>query len=198
MATISTPYTLHVDSPTSDAGRDYAEQQLQAYILRNPKILGIANATVIASEYPTEVGRIDILVGSGSQTLWVVELKAGTAGRDAIGQITSYIGAIRDEHPDKAVLGLLVAPDFDKQCLAAHRAVGDVELKLVRIHYELHLAVPMKLQSGHIPPENLKISPKEPSVVNGVATCSVCGARRRVTPNAQAYVCDRCKSFNSI
>ena len=190
------PRQLHVESPASESGRDYAERQLQNYLIENLSELGIFNARLVASEYQTEVGRIDLLVSSGSDTLWVVELKAGVAGRDAIGQITSYIGAIRDSNPSKAVLGLLAATDFDKACLSAHGAIGDVELKRVRIEYVLEKAAPLNIHKGKI-----TTAPQAPfvsEISNGIAACQRCGIERSVSPTSQGFHCASCSAFNQI
>jgi RecB family endonuclease NucS len=183
---------LHVESPATDPARDYAEKSLQTFLVQNPAQLGILQAKIIASEYPTDVGRIDLLVSSGQKTLWVVELKAGVAGRDAIGQIISYIGAVRQMHPGKTVLGLLVATDFDKSCLAAHRTINDVELKRVRIQYVLEQAVSMNSQ--------LPSMTVHAHVTSSGATvrCSSCGLERQVSDFVEAFTCSACKAFNKI
>lgn len=196
MATLGeTPAQLHVESPSSDTGRDYAERELQNFLVKNPDTLGIPDATVVASEYQTKVGRIDLLVRSGMHILWVVELKAGIAGRDAIGQVMSYIGAVRDEYPDKDVRGLLAATDFDESCFAAYRAIGDVELKKVRIQYVLEQAAPINLHRVHLPKQSLFFANRSGG---GTVRCRSCGAERQVSSGAQAFTCTSCKAFNTF
>ncbi len=68
-------------------------------------------------------GRIDILAKDSKGTSVVIELKAGTADRDAVGQILSYIGDLQgDGH--SAVRGILVAGDFMPRAIAAARAAN--------------------------------------------------------------------------
>lgn len=55
-------------------------------------------------------GRIDILAKDRSGGTVVIELKAGRADRDAVGQILAYIGDLMDEATP--VRGILVAADF--------------------------------------------------------------------------------------
>jgi RecB family endonuclease NucS len=73
-------------------------------------------------------GRIDILATDKKKTRVVIELKAGTADRDAVGQIMSYIGDLQAENGG-AVKGILVAGDFTARAIAASKAVPNVELR---------------------------------------------------------------------
>jgi hypothetical protein len=73
-------------------------------------------------------GRIDILASDKQKSRVVIELKAGTADRDAIGQIMSYIGDLQAENGE-AVRGILVAGDFTARAVAASKAVPNVELR---------------------------------------------------------------------
>ena len=193
------PVTPEVEAQLPDGEQGYSERDLQLFLRMNPDGLGIPNAKILACEYQTAVGRIDLLVSDGPRKLWVVELKAVVADRDAIGQIMSYIGAVRDLHPDKAVVGILVAPDFDDSCLAAHRAIGDVELKKVRVHIEyiLEPAASMIVHKGQLP----TVSSDKPLVYTDnsgrrFARCRSCGTERELSPGAQAFSCAACKTFN--
>jgi RecB family endonuclease NucS len=58
----------------------------------------------------------------------VIELKAGTADRDAVGQILSYMGDLQGEAGGK-VRGILVAGHFTDRAISARRAVPNVELR---------------------------------------------------------------------
>jgi RecB family endonuclease NucS len=70
-------------------------------------------------------GRIDILAKDSKARSVVIELKAGTADRDAIGQILSYIGDLQaDGHPP--VRRILVAGDFMPCAIAAAKAANVV------------------------------------------------------------------------
>lgn len=80
-------------------------------------------------------GFIDILARDRSGALVVIELKAGMAGRDAVGQITGYMGDLINEEPETAVRGLLVAADFHKSCRSGVRAVPALGLKRYRFSF---------------------------------------------------------------
>ena len=71
-------------------------------------------------------GRIDILAVDSKGMHVVIELKAGTADRDAIGQILSYMGDLKGRG---RVRGVLVAADFSGRAIAASKAVPDLELR---------------------------------------------------------------------
>lgn len=74
-------------------------------------------------------GRIDVLAKDKNGTIVIVELKAGKAGRRAIGQLLGYMGALMGEK--RRVRGFLVARRFSPQAVAAARPVP--RLKLIKI-----------------------------------------------------------------
>ena len=181
---------LHVCEPATGGGRDYAERALQQYLEEYPGRLGISGAKVIQSEFQTEVGRVDLLMESG-EGLWVVELKAATAGRDAIGQVISYMGAIEQTNPGRSVFGMLVAPDFDKACLAAHSKTTNLQLSKVSIEYRLEKAVSMNAAGGSGNNKSLRSG-------DGITRCFNCGLERKISPGAMAFTCSSCKTFNHV
>jgi RecB family endonuclease NucS len=80
-------------------------------------------------EHSVSSGRIDILAEDHSGARVVIELKAGTADRDAIGQILAYMGDVLDQAKGKNVRGILVARDFEARAISASRAVPTIKLK---------------------------------------------------------------------
>ena len=76
-------------------------------------------------EHNVPSGRIDILAKDRKGVSVVIELKAGTADRDAVGQILSYIGDLQTDG-NHAVRGILVAGDFMPRAIAAARAANVV------------------------------------------------------------------------
>lgn len=85
-------------------------------------------------ERSVESGFIDILARDGSGALVVIELKAGLARRESIGQITGYMGDLIEEEPGTPVRGILVAAEFDKSCCSGVRAIPS--LKLMRYRFQ--------------------------------------------------------------
>ena len=91
-------------------------------------------------ERSVESGFIDILARDESGALVVIELKAGSAKREAVGQIAGYMGDLMPEEPDTAVRGILVAADFDKSCRSGVRAIPKLGLKRYRFSFKFEEA----------------------------------------------------------
>jgi len=53
----------------------------------------------------------------------VIELKRGTADRDAVGQILSYMGDLQEYHNEQ-VRGIVIAGEFTPRAVAAARAAN--------------------------------------------------------------------------
>jgi RecB family endonuclease NucS len=77
-------------------------------------------------EQTVSSGRIDITARDGAGATVVIELKAGPADRDAIGQILAYMGDLMQGA--KSVRGILVAGEFSPRAIAAARAAPNIRL----------------------------------------------------------------------
>ena len=86
-------------------------------------------------ERSVESGFIDILARDAFGALVVIELKAGMAKREAVGQITGYMGDLIGEEPSTPIRGILVAAEFDKSCLSGVRAIPTLKLKRYRFSF---------------------------------------------------------------
>ena len=82
-----------------------------------------------------ESGRIDITARDTSGAIVVIELKAGAARREAVGQILSYMGDIAVDEPDQKVRGILIASDFDKKAIAAARMAPSLTLRTYGVRF---------------------------------------------------------------
>ncbi len=84
-------------------------------------------------ERVVESGRIDILGEDSAGNPMIIELKAGTADRDAVAQILGYMGDLisKGEH----VRGILVAGDFAPRTLSAAKAVPDLQLRKYKFQF---------------------------------------------------------------
>ena len=87
------------------------------------------------AERGVESGFIDILAQDSSGAFVVIELKAGSAKREAVGQIAGYMGDLMVEEADTRVRGILVAADFDKSCRSGVRAIPALALKRYRFTF---------------------------------------------------------------
>lgn len=90
----------------------------------------------MGEEYPTEVGRIDILASDREKNLVVIELKAGTADSSAYGQISAYIAWVKQNLAEgKRVRGIIVANDFDRKLKHAVTLVPSISLKRYEVNF---------------------------------------------------------------
>jgi len=71
-------------------------------------------------------GRIDITARDKDGATVVIELKAGMADRDAVGQILSYMGDLTER--ETTVRGILVAREFLPRAISAAGVVPNVRL----------------------------------------------------------------------
>ncbi len=71
-------------------------------------------------------GRINITARDRDGTTVVIELKAGAADRDAIGQILAYMGDLTDK--GAKVRGILIAREFAPRAVSAAQVVPSLHL----------------------------------------------------------------------
>ncbi len=92
-------------------------------------------------EYPTDVGRIDILARHRSKPEWlVIELKRNQTADATVGQVLRYMGWVRHHlaKPGESVRGLIIARQIDQGLLYALSAVPDIELRCYEVTFLLH------------------------------------------------------------
>lgn len=89
-------------------------------------------------EYQTDAGRIDLLAKDEQGSSVVIELKAGKAKDNALGQILGYIGCLAsnaDEH--RNVRGILVASDFEQRVVYAAKGLPNIKLVKYKVSFDL-------------------------------------------------------------
>jgi len=91
-------------------------------------------------EYPTSVGRIDLLAKHRSKPEYlVIELKRAQTSDDTVGQVLRYMGWVEAEllESGESVRGLIIAHSVDDKLQYALRRVTDVDLKLYEVSFRL-------------------------------------------------------------
>ena len=91
-------------------------------------------------EYPTGVGRIDLLAKSRvGNDLLVIELKRAQSSDETVGQILRYIGWVRRHVLEEGgtVQGLVIAGSADQRLMYALEETPDVEFMRYRVDFQL-------------------------------------------------------------
>jgi len=90
-------------------------------------------------EHPIESGRmrIDILAKDGRDNFVVIELKAGVADLSTFGQISAYLGWVKDNLARNSnVRGIIVASDFDEKIRYVIKLTPNIKLKKYKLKFE--------------------------------------------------------------
>jgi hypothetical protein len=95
---------------------------------------------VVGYEYPTPIGRIDLLARHKQGTAWlVVELKRNQSSDDTVGQTMRYMGYVR-EHlagKDDRVEGLIISHEGDDKIHYALKMMPNISLMLYEVDFRL-------------------------------------------------------------
>jgi len=123
---------------------DMAEKEVEKIILNNLGSIdwGMQEKLLFYNCQPSisSIGHPDILLqGPESKTLYVVELKAGRATRENVGQLASYVGWYKKNTPAgfNGVKGVLLARDFTEGVKYALELSPDLEARLFELHIEI-------------------------------------------------------------
>lgn len=139
--TADPPLPIATEASPSDQSLSLLERDLQKVLARNLSVIEPGLAAAPGSqleEYQTDVGRIDLLCRDALGKWVVVELKAGSAGDDAVGQIAGYMAWVRENVPGaEEVRGVLVCRNASDRVKAAIRMVPGLMLK----KYEMSFTV---------------------------------------------------------
>ena len=103
------------------------ERDLQQALRRSIEQLESGLAIIDGgTEQTVASGRIDIIARDQSGSAVIIELKAGNADRDAVGQLLAYMGDLMDR--ETQVRGVLVAREFTLRAVSAARAAANIRL----------------------------------------------------------------------
>jgi len=128
--------------PNSD-GQNLFERDVRDYVAKNLSASLGEILALVGVERPVSFGRIDILAQDAHQNFVVIEVKRGSASREAIGQIQSYMGALTDDYPDTFIRGILIAASLDAGAEAALKMSRNIQF----MAYTLSFSFTCGLQS---------------------------------------------------
>jgi len=97
------------DNSKSNAGFTY-ERDLHNSLKQQATEL-FPGYNIIGTEYTIGNGRVDLLLENDNELL-AIELKSGTAFAEVFGQISMYIGLLKQEFPDKNIKGIIIASEI--------------------------------------------------------------------------------------
>lgn len=87
-------------------------------------------------QYITEIGEIDLLCKKNNDFV-VIELKKGRSSDKVVGQISRYIGWVKEKLANgNSVKGIIIVHDFDNKLKYAALAHPNIELKYYKISIE--------------------------------------------------------------
>lgn len=90
------------------------------------------------AEVMTDVGRIDLFCIDKDKNFVVIELKVGPASDHAVGQITRYMGWVKQNlHEGRGLRGILVCADFPAGTLAARAMIPGLSLMRYKLSCNL-------------------------------------------------------------
>ena len=136
--------------PDVDEQTFYLERYLQEFLFTNWEKLELGKEWTIYSgdgdkeagfEFPTDIGRIDLLAKHVNEPRWlVIELKRNQTSDDTVGQVLRYMGWVQHKlaTPDERVEGLIIARSLDLKLHYALSRVADVSVRTYRVAFSLH------------------------------------------------------------
>lgn len=123
------------------------EKHLEDFLVRNWESTELGkkydlieeNGELVSSQYPTEVGKIDLLVKDKETKRYVViELKKGQTSDDTVGQVARYMGWVkRNLAAGQEVSGIIIARANDLRLQYALQMVSNVELFVYKVRFAL-------------------------------------------------------------
>ncbi len=130
----------------SDPALFYMESQLEDFLVENwdrtelgQKYDLVEEDGHFSQQYPTRIGKIDILaMDKKTKQYVVIELKKGQTSDDTVGQLTRYMGWL-EEHKTggKPTKGIIIAAQYDERLYYALKKIKDVEVYLYKVDFKL-------------------------------------------------------------
>jgi hypothetical protein len=115
------------------------EKDLHSYLAaRIEKIEAGLHIVEYGVEFQTDAGRIDILAKDRNDHLVVIELKAGKAKDNALGQIIGYMGCMStiEKFQNISIRGILIASGFEQRVIYAVKALPNLKLVKYQLSFD--------------------------------------------------------------
>jgi len=121
------------------------EKDLESYLINNLDHIETGlkpyKSTEEARQYNTDIGRIDILAIDKNSKLVVIELKAGEADRQTLGQIIPYVSWVKTNIANgEEVRGLVIANSFDYRVIQALEVLPFLGLIRYQVEFKFEKA----------------------------------------------------------
>ena len=132
-------------SPISQ-GLFYMEKQLEDFIIANWENTEFGKkydlieeeGRIISQQYSTSIGKIDILAkDKKTKSYVVIELKKNQTSDDTVGQLSRYMGWVKEELKDDNVKGIIVAGKFDEKLKYAKTMLQNSEAFLYEVDFKI-------------------------------------------------------------
>ena len=134
------------ESSVISKGLFYMEQQLEDFIIANWDSTSLGkeydliyeDGNLKSQQFITPVGRMDILARdkkSGSYV--VIELKRNQTSDDTIGQVTRYMGWVKQELGDEGVKGVIIAGSYDQRLDYARVMMPELDIFIYEVQFNL-------------------------------------------------------------
>ena len=139
--------TLKDEDSDLSKGLFYMESQLEDFIIQNwdesefgkKYDLIYEDGELKSQQYRTDIGRIDILAKDKADGAYVViELKRNQTSDDTVGQVTRYMGWLKEELGASNVKGIIVAGKYDEKLYYAQKMLETVEVFLYEVDFKLN------------------------------------------------------------
>lgn len=132
---------------TVNQGLFYMEKELENFLVENWERTPLGkkyelireDGEVVSQQYKADaIGRIDILARDRkSKDYVVIELKKAQTTDDTVGQVTRYMGWIKEDKKNPNVQGIIIAAEHDKKLAYALKVVPNVKVFLYKVDFNL-------------------------------------------------------------
>lgn len=132
---------------TVNQGLFYMEKELENFLIENWERTPLGrkyelireDGEVVSQQYKADaIGKIDILARDRKSNAYVViELKKAQSTDDTVGQVTRYMGWIKEDKKDPNVQGIIIAAEHDKKLAYALKVVPNVKVFLYKVDFNL-------------------------------------------------------------